>query len=121
MNRIIHFEIPTKDPKRASEFYKDIFSWVISKWEWPEEYWSVVTWPEWEPWINWWLEKKDNPWYVCVIDVPNIDEYIDRIITKWWILVEPKREVIWAWHLAYFKDTEGNVFWIIETNMEMKK
>lgn len=121
MKRVIHFEVPSKDPKRAIEFYKDIFDWDITKWEWEEEYWSVKTWPEWEMWIDWWIEKGDLPGYVCVIDVPNIDEYIKKILDNWWILFKDKANLVWKWwtaQLAYFKDTEWNVFWIIENTMD---
>ncbi|EKE26336.1 MAG: Glyoxalase/bleomycin resistance protein [uncultured bacterium (gcode 4)] len=115
MKRVVHFEIPSKDPLRAVKFYKGIFWWEIDKWGWPQEYWTVVTWEEKESWINWWIEKKDiQGGYVCVIDVPNIDEYSEKIIANWWILIDPKREIKWAWFLAYFKDSEWNVFWIIE-------
>jgi predicted enzyme related to lactoylglutathione lyase len=124
MKRVVHFEIPSRDPKRTVKFYKDIFKWDITKWGWPEEYWSVVTWPKDEMWIDWWIEKSDNPWYNCVIDVEDIDVYTKKIIDWWWTLVKPKKPLKWeGWtaYLAYFKDTEGNYFWIIENKMDVDK
>ncbi|EKE29105.1 MAG: hypothetical protein ACD_2C00228G0003 [uncultured bacterium (gcode 4)] len=120
MKRIVHFEIPSRDLVRTVEFYKKIFSWEISKWAWPEEYWSVVTWPKTEAWIDWWIEKNDMKWgYVCIVDVPDIEEYSDKIISAWWTLFKTKREIMPGSWLAYFKDTDWNVFWIIQTSENM--
>ena len=42
MDSVVHFEIPAKDPKRASAFYNKAFGWMIT--EIPGfEYWSVAT------------------------------------------------------------------------------
>ena len=45
MSKVIHFEIPADDPKRAIKFYEDVFGWEIEKWE-QGDYWLVSTGPE---------------------------------------------------------------------------
>ena len=35
MPRIIHFELPVEDAKRASKFYGDVFAWDVQGWAIP--------------------------------------------------------------------------------------
>jgi len=42
MPKVIHFEIPAKDPERAIKFYKEVFEWKIVKWEGDFDYWLVT-------------------------------------------------------------------------------
>jgi predicted enzyme related to lactoylglutathione lyase len=32
MSRVIHFEIPTDNPKRTSKFYAGVFGWKFELW-----------------------------------------------------------------------------------------
>ncbi|WP_244432547.1 VOC family protein [Desulfocurvibacter africanus] len=50
--RVIHFEIPARDPERANAFYSGVFGWDVRKWEGPEDYWLLTTGPDEEPGIN---------------------------------------------------------------------
>ena len=43
MPRVIHFEIVANNPKRAIEFYKEVFGWEFNQWNGPQEYWLVKT------------------------------------------------------------------------------
>jgi predicted enzyme related to lactoylglutathione lyase len=43
MPRIIHFDVPADDPKRAQKFYQDVFGWKFDKWNGPMEYWMAKT------------------------------------------------------------------------------
>ena len=38
MPRILYFELPADDLKRAKAFYETVFGWAITKWEGPFEY-----------------------------------------------------------------------------------
>ena len=42
MARVVHFEIPAKDPKKSAAFYKKVFGWKIKQWG-KEQYWMVQT------------------------------------------------------------------------------
>ena len=53
MNRIVHFEIPADDTKRAIKFYQDVFGWTIKTWDNPQmEYHMAMTGPKEEPGID---------------------------------------------------------------------
>ena len=42
MSKIVHFEIPADDPKRAIQFYEYVFGWKIENWYAPVDYWLVT-------------------------------------------------------------------------------
>ncbi|MGA2884024.1 MAG: VOC family protein [Halobacteriota archaeon] len=50
--RMMWFELPADDPKRAIAFYEKVFGWTIVKWEGPFDYWQIITGPDDEPGIN---------------------------------------------------------------------
>ncbi|MGZ7164485.1 MAG: VOC family protein, partial [Halobacteriota archaeon] len=42
MPKVVHFELPADDTKRAVAFYEKVFGWAITKWEGPNEYWLIT-------------------------------------------------------------------------------
>lgn len=42
MSRPVHFEIHGEDPLQASEFYREVFGWQVSKWG-DQDYWLFET------------------------------------------------------------------------------
>src|SRR5260370_41124269 len=53
MQRVIHFEIYTRDPEAVCPFYQAVFGWKFKKFEeGPIEYWLVTTGDDKEPGIN---------------------------------------------------------------------
>jgi predicted enzyme related to lactoylglutathione lyase len=48
------------------------------------------------------------------IDVPSADEYADKITAAGGEIVRPKTLIPGIGHLVTFKDTEGNVFGILQ-------
>lgn len=126
MLRPVHFEIHCEDPERAIAFYKGVFGWEITKWENPTmEYWMVMTAPKSDPsqGINGGLHRRKMPLteencnviaFVCTMDVPSIDEYVEKVKAHGGTLVMPKFDIAgMAWQ-AYCKDTEGNVIGLHE-------
>jgi predicted enzyme related to lactoylglutathione lyase len=123
MSRVIHFEIHADDPKRAVDFYQDIFDWQINKWGGPEDYWLVTTGPDSEPGINGAILKRRQPIngdaviaYVCTIDVPSVDDAIAKITSMGGTIALPKMAVPQVGWLAYAKDTEGNIFGVMQSD-----
>ena len=53
-----------------------------------------------------------------VLDVPTVDEYVDKITSGGGTVVVPKFAVPGVGYAAYFKDTEGNTFGIFEDDSE---
>ncbi|HDS46323.1 MAG TPA: VOC family protein [Methanomicrobia archaeon] len=130
MNRIVHFEIQADDPERAAKFYTDVFGWEIHEWVLPgvkmrdeNRYWMVTTGPETEPGINGGLVFRRGPApiegqrvnaYVCTVSVANLDEYLDRALKSGGSVVLPKMAVKNIGCVAYCKDTENNIFGMMQ-------
>lgn len=122
MNRPTHFEIQATDPARAMKFYTDVFGWSFSQWkDW--HYWAVITGPKDEPGINGGLllRKGAEPVeaaavnaYVCTIVVENFDTTAEKIITGGGSVAVAKQDLDGVAYLGYFKDTEGNIFGLME-------
>jgi predicted enzyme related to lactoylglutathione lyase len=116
MLRVSHFELPAEDPDRLVEFVKKVFGWDVRKWDGPMDYWLVMTGPEGTPGFDGGIARRgdESPGVVPSIDVPDIDEYVRRIEEAGGTIIAPKMAVPGVGWLAYFKDTEGNTFGIME-------
>ncbi|HEV3383622.1 MAG TPA: VOC family protein [Gemmata sp.] len=128
MPRVVHFEIHADDPERASRFYNELFGWTITKWDGPMPYWIVVTGPEGTPGINGGLIKRQHPIsgndgviaYVCTIQVDQLDRDMARALELGGSPALPKMPVPGLGWLAYMKDTEGNVFGMMQPDPAAK-
>jgi predicted enzyme related to lactoylglutathione lyase len=121
MNRPIHFEIHTDNPERAIAFYSECFGWSFQKWEGGPEYWMVVTGSDDQPGINGGLLPRREPpsgnsifAYICTIQVEDIDAKSARLLAHGATVALPKMPIPGMGWLAYFKDTEENVFGIMQ-------
>jgi predicted enzyme related to lactoylglutathione lyase len=120
MSRIIHFEIPADDPERAIKFYEKVFDWQIEKWDGPIEYWLVMTGPEDEPGINGGLARREDPatGVENTIDVMDLDGSLAEVKKHGGEIVRPKMAIPGVGWMAYIKDTEGNVFGLMESDTD---
>ncbi len=132
MNRVVHFEIHAADPERTSKFYSDIFGWDIKEWVIPEvemppenRYWVVHTGNEKEAGINGGMVIRRGAApvdgqavnaYVCTMDVPAVDEYINKVLKKGGSIALPKMAIKGVGWLAYCKDPEGNIFGMLQSD-----
>jgi predicted enzyme related to lactoylglutathione lyase len=123
MSRVVHFEIHADDPQRAVNFYQNIFDWQINKWEGTEDYWLVTTGPDSEPGINGAILQRRQPIngdaviaYICTIDVSSVDDAIAKITSHGGSIALPKMAVPHVGWLAYAKDTEGNIFGVMQSD-----
>ena len=123
MPRVVHFEIHAGDPARAINFYEKIFSWTFQKWEGPMEYWLVNTGPDNQPGINGGLMPRRGELdgqaviaYVCTVDVTAIDESIATVTANNGTVVVPKMPLPGMGWLVYCKDTEGNIFGMMQND-----
>ena len=130
MNRVIHFEIHAADPERAAQFYRDVFGWDIKEWvvpgvEMPKEnrYWLVTTGSAGEPGINGGLlfrrgaapvEGQAVNAYVCTVGVASVDESVRKAVGAGASVALPKMPIKGVGWLAYCKDTEGNLFGMMQ-------
>jgi uncharacterized protein len=123
MLRVVHFEINADNPERAIEFYRHVFGWTRTKWSGSEEdYWLIMTGTDKESGINGGLMKRMNPILntVNTVDVPSIDEYLEKIKASGGEIVMPKTTIPSIGYLAYCKDTEGNTFGIMQMDPNVK-
>lgn len=125
MGGIVHFEIPTDDEERARSFYREAFGWRIDPM--PElNYNVVVTTPmdentgaPLEPGaINGGMMARDGQLTspVITVDVEDIDSALGRIAELGGSTVKSKGAVPGMGYFAYFKDTEGNILGLWQTD-----
>jgi len=139
-NRVVHFEIPATDIKRAGDFYTKAFGWEMQT-QGPEYggYVVAMTGPEGLPkdikdtGINggiYQTDKKDVNAYRCVIGVENIDKaiadvkaaggkvYNDNKAPDGTVLGE-KMDIPQVGVWAKCEDTEGNLFSVLQPSPDM--
>jgi uncharacterized protein len=122
--RVVHFEVPFSDGKRAKDFYQQAFGWQLN--EIPEmKYTTVSTGPVAETgmpaepgYIGGGMFEREPAFPqgpVITIDVPNIDDALAKITSLGGEPVGEKSQVGEMGFAAYFKDTEGNVLGLWES------
>ena len=121
MPRPVHFEIHADQPERAVAFYEKVFGWTSQKWDGPQPYWLLTTGPDSEPGINGGVTHRHSPAtddsvtaYVCTIGVETLDDYVGKAQSNGGTVAMPKMAVPGIGWLAYFKDTEGNLFGMLQ-------
>jgi hypothetical protein len=121
MSRVVHFEVHAADPARAIAFYSTIFGWQFTRWEGPQEYWLIKTGPPSEPGIDGAMLKRRGPIdgqaviaYVCTIETKSVDEALKQILAHGGQLALAKMAIPAVGWLAYAKDTEGNIFGVMQ-------
>ncbi len=124
MNSIIHFEIPSQDKERFKKFYGEVFGWTFI--DMPEMNYTIVytseidenRMPKTAGAVNGGMmsaEENGGLFPVLVIDVPNIDTHIEKLVQAGGEVIMPKHAVGNMGFYARFKDPEGVVMGIWET------
>ncbi|MCJ7444168.1 MAG: VOC family protein [Methanotrichaceae archaeon] len=118
MPTIVHFEIAIDQPDRATKFYSQVFGWKIQKWEGPLDYWLVLTRQKGEPGIDGALMRRETASQniINTIEVPSVDEYMTKIRDGGGDILTPKMTIPGVGYHARYRDTEGNVFGIMEND-----
>jgi len=123
MDKVIMFELPVTNVKRASAFYKKAFGWQIYPWDGS---YGVITVPEDKNWVPkergaingemYRRASKDEKPMVVVL-VPSITRALTAVRRAGGkVILEKEAYEDWGFY-ARVKDTEGNVFGLWE---EMK-
>jgi hypothetical protein len=123
MPRVVHFEIHAGDPQRAITFYQQLFGWSFTKFEGgPMPYWVIKTGDS-GPGIDGGMHPRRGNGntdvdeviaYVCTVNVEDLDQYIDRATKAGASVCVPKMPIPGVGWLAYCKDTEGNIFGMLQ-------
>lgn len=123
MPRVVHFEIHADDPERAMRFYSSVFGWEFTAMGEPFEYWLVKTGESDQPGIDGGLIRRKGGLdgtgliaFVCTVAVNDLDRYLMRVTTSGGQVTVAKMAIPGVGWLAYSKDTEGNVFGMLQAD-----
>ncbi len=124
---VVHFEIPYDKGDRAKKFYSDVFGWKVRE-ETEMDYTTVMTSPvddkgrPTQPgMINGGMAKRKAPLKepVVTIAVNDIEQTLKHVAEAGGKPVKEKYSVGEMGWAAYFKDTEGNVIGLWQSNPKM--
>ena len=123
MPRVVSFFIAAANPRRAIEFYRNVFEWEFNGGEITRgkeriPYWRVRTGDPNEPGIDGVLLPRDRPGAVTVnaIEVRSIEVFVTRITDNDGKLMEGPVRTPDGDRIAVCQDPQGNLFDILESN-----
>jgi hypothetical protein len=126
----MHFEIHADNPERAIGFYRSVFGWKIERWGAGEPaYWLITTGPKESPGIDGGLLKRMGPpptemqpvnSYINTINVERLDDAATKVKAAGGRQVLDKMAIPGVGWLGYFKDTEGNIFGMMQADTKAK-
>ena len=116
-SRVVHFEIPIDDPDRAGGFYRTVFGWTVAKWG-PVDYWTMTTGAGPGPGAEGALTPRaEAPEGVVVyIEVQDIDRALSDVREAGGTVVTGKMPIPTVGWSARFRDTEGNLVGLFQTD-----
>jgi predicted enzyme related to lactoylglutathione lyase len=125
-NRIVHFEIEATDQERAKNFYSQAFGWQMQQMGAEMgEYVVVTTGDPKEPGgINGGIfasppgATKELNAYSCVVGVENIDQAIAKVKSAGGQVMGDKMDIPAVGTFVRCKDTEGNIFSMLQPSPE---
>jgi predicted enzyme related to lactoylglutathione lyase len=128
MDKVVHFEIPVDNRSRAKEFYASVFEWDVQDTDMDGG--SVYTLagtvatdekmqPKEAGAINGGLMDRTSDLSVPVITigVDSIDDSLKKVEAGGGSTITPRTPIPGMGAFGYFKDTEGNVMGLWETQM----
>ncbi len=122
MGKVVHFEIPADDVKRAQDFYSAVFDWIVNPMS-GMDYTIFQTGPvdqqgmaQEAGFINGGMGKRGGSLThpLITIDVPDIEEAAKKIAASGGKMVQGKLPVGDMGFSAYFQDSEGNTIGLWE-------
>jgi len=124
MPRPVHFEVHAQDLDRAQKFYESVLDWQFQVWG-DGAYRLITTGPDDRPGINGGMVARrgaggndDTPViaWVCTVAVDDVDAYVAKALANGGSEALPKMAVPGVGWLAYAKDTEGNIFGLMQND-----
>jgi uncharacterized protein len=121
-NRVVHFEIEASNRQRAADFYAQAFGWQMQQMgDDMANYVVVVTGDPKEPGgINGGIfasptgASKELNAFSCVIAVDNIDQAMQNVTSAGGQVLGDKMDIPTVGTFARCKDTEGNIFSVLQ-------
>ena len=120
MAKVVHFEIPAEDPKRAVEFFSAVFGWKFNRWGENNDYYLTESGPKEEPGIEGAIMKWNHPDQPIVntIQVEDIESTLTLIEENGGEIVVPLQTIPGVGKHCYFKDPSGFLHGAMEPEME---
>jgi uncharacterized protein len=119
MPKVTHFEFEADNCERAAKFFTSVFGWKIKQWPGMDDYWTVDTGKG--KGIGGGLSKKHGTQHVTnMIEVPSVNNYITKIKKAGGKIIMDKTSIEGVGYFANFKDTEGNIWGIMELDKKAK-
>jgi len=122
---VVHFEIPAEDKERANTFYQNTFGWNLAPMQ-GMDYTIAITTPSDEQTgmpstpgaINGALFPRtdDLKTPIITIDVEDLDGALSQVESAGGSVVQGKDAVPGMGWYAYFRDTEGNIMGLWQTD-----
>jgi predicted enzyme related to lactoylglutathione lyase len=113
--RPMWFELPADDLGRCAKFYEKVFGWTSNVFD-ETHYWVLDTGREPAPGIDGGIVKRESPRETVrnTVFVDSVDEFVRKIESAGGSVVVPKTKIDKVGSVAYCKDTEGNVFGLLQ-------
>lgn len=122
MSTIIHFDISADDLQRARNFYEKLFGWNFTKFpDSPQEYFLIeTTSASGDKGITGGMAKREKAYQKITnfIQVDSIDKSMADVVKLGGQIMEPKTAIPTIGFIAGCKDTEDNIFGLIELSDE---
>jgi len=123
MSRVVHFEVHAEDPERAIRFYSAVLGWSFKHWGGPQDYWLITTGPADQPGIDGGMVRRQGAIdgqaviaFVCTVGVDSVDDTVAKALENGGTIALPKMAIPGVGWLAYVKDTEGNIFGMMQND-----
>lgn len=122
MPRPVHLEIHADHPARAQAFYEKVFGWSFQRWG-DQPYWLAMTGADDQPGINGGLLPRQGPppaddspvsAFVLTMTVDDVDRAVEQVEGAGGTIALPKQATPGQGWLAYAKDTEGDLFGMMQ-------
>jgi predicted enzyme related to lactoylglutathione lyase len=122
MARVIHFEVHAEDPARAAAFYQGVFGWRVDHIA-ALDYWMLYTGDG--PGIDGGMLRRRGPApadgqpvnaFVCTLGVEDLDAVLASGQKAGGIIAMPRMTIPNVGYVAYLKDTEGNIFGVLQSD-----
>jgi predicted enzyme related to lactoylglutathione lyase len=117
MNRVVHFDILADEPEKLIDFYGKVFGWTFTKWEGPMDYWMIST-GEGEGIDGGLSRKSPQSNNANTIGIEDLDATIEKVQESGGTIIAPKMAIPGVGWFALFKDTEDNMFGLMQEDPE---
>ena len=111
--RLVHFEFPSSDTARATEFWRSLFGWEFQSWDGPIEY--HMTNAGGDPGGAIYPSEDAGRGPTIYFDVDDINAGVARVREVGGEAEEPGAIPGVGWY-AFCKDTEGNAFALYQSD-----